>query len=620
MTITVQSGAMMKDVVEEAAKEGLALPAMIYWNGVLAAGVVSTGAHGSGLSGRGSGVYEYVVGMKLVVPAPPSQGYAKLITLSGSDPDLKAAKISLGTLEAISEISFALQPMFKTSFSASVKDDNDLEKEAESFLRASEYADIKWFPSHGKAIFVTNQVVSVDVPGDGLNMAVGSPITAMSVETILGYGLLKWEGKRARAISRCDDEIQANEDVDAICNEVEQVFSSATKGSGFLNDGKQFTGYPVIGFNHRMQASGGCQESHPNYQDNQKSCTPTKILDKNNTVCKWDRRLHTNVVFDVELRVSMFHLHEAIEDIKKIRDLSRSSLCDRSYFSVSGIFMRSVKKSGAYLGPAEDQVTLEVQTYRPRKAGIPKWNEDVFQEIQQMVIEKHRGVLHWGKSGGHLFDGVAKRAVNLEKFLEVKDRFDPSGVFSNDWTDGLFGIGGRRVEEFRDGCALDKMCKCREDKHCAPEKGYFCEREEFGTRLVFAGNHLDGDGGSFPGLGYPESDPDLKAAKISIGTLGAISEISFALQPMFKTSFSASVKDDNDLEKEAESFLRASEYADIKWFPSHGKAIFVTNQVVSVDVPGDGLNMAVGSPITAMSVETSACHCEYPKTLIGSPS
>ncbi|XP_057845592.2 L-gulonolactone oxidase 2 isoform X2 [Cryptomeria japonica] len=454
MTITVQSGAMMNDVIEAAAKEGLALPAMIYFTGVSAAGIISTGAHGSSLSGRGSGVYEYVVGMKLVVPAPPSQGYAKLITLG--DSDLKAAKISLGTLGAISEITFMLQPMFKCSFSASVKDDNDLEKEADSFLRASEYAYINWFPSHGKAIFLTNHVVSVDVPGDGLKNGVGSPTTASSVETT-AYQY---------------DKIQANEDVDAMCNVIDLLISSATKGFGFLNDGKQFTGYPVIGFNHRMQASGGCQGSDPNYQDNHNSCTPTKILDKNNTVCSWDRRLHNTLFFDVGLRVSTFNLHEAIQDIKKIRDLNPSSLCDRGIFG--GIYMRSVKKSDAYLGPAEDQVTLELQTYRPREAGVPKWNEDVFQEIEQMVIEKHRGVLHWGKAGGHLFEGVAKWAVDLEKFLEVKDRFDPSGVFSNYWTDALFGIGGKRVEELRDGCALDKMCKCREDRHCAPDKGYLC--------------------------------------------------------------------------------------------------------------------------------------------------
>lgn len=67
--------------------------------------------------------------------------------------------------------------------------------------------------------------------------------------------------------------------------------------------------------------------------------------------------------------------------------------------------------------------------------------------------------------------------------------------------------------------------------------------------------------GFFISLLLIESDSDLKVAKISLGTLGAISKITFTLQHMFKRSFSTTVKDDNDLENEAESFLRVSEYA-----------------------------------------------------------
>jgi hypothetical protein len=48
-------------------------------------------------------------------------------------------------------------------------------------------------------------------------------------------------------------------------------------------------------------------------------------------------------------------------------------------------------------------------------------------------------------------------------------------LFSNDWTDGLLGIDGKGVEVLRDGCAMEKLCKCREDKHCAPHKDYLCK-------------------------------------------------------------------------------------------------------------------------------------------------
>ncbi|GLJ25112.1 hypothetical protein SUGI_0480260 [Cryptomeria japonica] len=452
MTITVQSGTIMRDVIEAAAKHGLALPTMTYINGVSAAGVISTGAHGSGLKGKGSAVYEYVLGMRIIVPASPSEGYAKIISLTEADEDLKAAKLGLGTLGAISEITFALEPMFKRSVSVSVKDDYDLENEAERFLRAHTYGDIYWLPSHRKALFFASDRVSVDVAGDGINSFLGTPSRVVDIESS-AYQF---------------DAIQAKADVDAICNLVgNRTIQSAANGLGFLNDGKRFTGYPVVGFNHRMQTGGKCEQVSKQID---KSCTPTQILDKNETTCTWDRRVHSSLFFDVELRVPMSRLREAIVDMKKIRDLNPQRMCDQST-----IVMRSIKKSQAYLGPSRDQVTMELTTHRPREAGMPKWNEDVYQEIEQMVIEKYGGGLHWGKSGGHLFGGLAKRTVNLEGFLKVKERFDPKGVFSNDWTDGLLGIGGKGVEELRDGCALDKMCKCREDRHCAPNKGFLCK-------------------------------------------------------------------------------------------------------------------------------------------------
>ncbi|GLJ25482.1 hypothetical protein SUGI_0487870 [Cryptomeria japonica] len=452
MAITVQAGTMMSDVIEAAAKHSLALPAMTYISGVSAAGVISTGAHGSSFAGKGSGVYEYVVGMRIVVPASPSQSYAKIVTLTEADEDLKAAKLALGTLGAISEITFALQPMFKRSVSVSVTDDYDLENEAERFLRAHTFADINWFPSHRKAVFVANDRVSVDVAGDGINSILGTPSTVADIETS----------------AYLFDLIQAKADVTAICTVVgNRTLQFAANGNGFLNDGKLFTGYPVVGFNHRMQTSGEC-ERVPEQTD--VSCTPTHIFDKNDTICSWDRRVHSSLFFDVELRVPLSRLREAMEDIKKLRDLDPQKMCDGTI-----IPMRSIKKSEVYLGPTEDQVTIELLTYRPREAGTPKWNEDVYQEIEQMVIEKYGGGLHWGKSGGHLFGGLAKRTVNLQGFLKVKDRFDPQRVFSNDWTDSLFGIRGKVVEELRDGCALDKMCKCREDRHCAPEKGSLCK-------------------------------------------------------------------------------------------------------------------------------------------------
>lgn len=72
-----------------------------------------------------------------------------------------------------------------------------------------------------------------------------------------------------------------------------------------------------------------------------------------------------------------------MEDVEEIRDLNPQRMCDQDI-----IYIRSIKKSEAYLGPTEDQVTMEFVTYRPREAGTPEGNEDVYQEMEQMVIEK----------------------------------------------------------------------------------------------------------------------------------------------------------------------------------------------------------------------------------------
>ncbi|CAL9766611.1 unnamed protein product [Musa acuminata subsp. burmannicoides] len=448
--MTFEAGITLRQLLDAAAARGLALPHSPYWQGVTLGGLLSTGSHGSSLFGKGSAVHEYVVGMRLVVPSPvPVNGYyAKIVNLGEDDPDLLAAKVSLGVLGVISQqVTLQLEPMFKRSITHRVLGDVGFEQTISSYAVTTYYGDISWFPSQGRVVYRDDIKVPITTKGKGENdLLVFRAQSSIDVAS-------------ARASEELL-ELTGNAGGKCVLSR-SQVDTQIANGMGLKNnDGglSDFTGYPVIGNQSDMQSSGSCLRSA---EDN--------LL----TACGFDPRFAGSFYHQTAISIPFTTVADFIADVKKLRDAHSNALCGTELYF--GFFMRFLRNSTAYLGKTDDVVEIDITYYRSRDPKRPRLYEDVLEEIEQMALFKYHGLPHWGKNRNVGFLNIKnKLGAKLDKFVSAMQKYDSKGLFSSDWTDAVLGLRGKEVVVQGDGCALEGLCICATDDHCAPKQGYYC--------------------------------------------------------------------------------------------------------------------------------------------------
>ncbi|KAK7338131.1 hypothetical protein VNO77_18731 [Canavalia gladiata] len=441
-TATVQSGVTLKQFINEVAKAGLALPYTPYWWGLTMGGIMGTGAHGSSLWGKGSSVHDHVVALTIVRSAGPEHGYAKVQSLGEEDEDINAAKVSLGLLGVISRITLKLEPLFKRSITYLAKNDSDLGDKAAAFGEQHEFADIIWYPNQHKAVYRVDDRVPINISGSGIYDFI--PFRSTSS---LELALLRTTEDVQESISHADGKCL-----------LAKIATNALMAAayGLTNNGKIFTGFPVIGFQHHLQASGSCLESDKD----------PKIKS-----CPWDLRVKGEFFHQTAFSIGLSVVKNFIEDVQKLVELEPKGFCGIEIYN--GILMRYVKGSSAYLGKQEEAIDFDITYYRSKDPMSPRLSEDIIEEIEQLGIFKYGGLPHWGKNRNVAFEGVMNKYKNAGKFFKVKDAYDLQGLFSSEWTDQVLGLK-EGVTISKDGCALEGLCICSQDSHCAPRKGYFC--------------------------------------------------------------------------------------------------------------------------------------------------
>ncbi|KAI3695197.1 hypothetical protein L1987_78187 [Smallanthus sonchifolius] len=445
MLITLESGVTLRQLIDEAAKRGLAFPYTPYWWGLTIGGLLGTGAHGSTLWGDGSAIHNHMVQMRIVTAGSQEDGYAKVRTLEENgkfDDDMKAAKVSLGVLGVISQVTLKLQPMFKRTVTFVTKDDTDLSDQVATFGRQHEFADITWYPSQKRVVYRIDDRVSSDVSGNGV-----------------------WDHPGFRAVPSLallilrstEEDQEAKGDVAGKCNGGKLTTNTLIETAfGLTNDGVIFKGYPVVGYQNRLQASGGCLRS---------------LKDAEITACPWDSRVKGLFFHQTTFSIVLSKAKDFIQDVQKLASIAPQSLCGIDLYN--GILMRYVTGSNAYIGQQEDSVDFDITYYRSKKPETPRLYEDVLEEIEQMAVFKYGGLPHWGKNRNVAFIGAINKYKRGREFFSIKEKYDPLGLFSSEWTDQVLGLkGGLTV--VKEGCALEGLCVCSEDIHCAPQKRYLC--------------------------------------------------------------------------------------------------------------------------------------------------
>ena len=131
---------------------------------------------------------------------------------------------------------------------------------------------------------------------------------------------------------------------------------------------------------------------------------------------------------EMEYAIPREHAVEAIRRVKAVAE--RADL--RVPFPIE---VRWVAPDDAFLSPATGRDTCYIAVHM--YAGMP-W-ETYFRAVED-TLDEFDARPHWGKRHFRTAETLAPRYPDWNRFADVRKRFDPDGVFVNDYTARVLGI------------------------------------------------------------------------------------------------------------------------------------------------------------------------------------
>ncbi|ORX77920.1 FAD-binding domain-containing protein [Basidiobolus meristosporus CBS 931.73] len=430
-TVTAQAGVRVVDLLKHLNANGLGIVNMPNFGEVTVAGALGTGAHGSSLK-HVTAMSDMVVSMRVVT------GTGELKTITGSL--LDAFRVHIGAVGLVYDVTFKVIPAYKVHVqNYPVPESQLLDGTLEAMAEEYDLFQAWWFPGTSTVVASNGTYVPVTQKGeDRWNF-----ISSMDPKDVTG-------------LVNSFEQVQATRNLTELRlmeADGERSFwtTTATKLPIYANPSGGLSN-PAVGFPHDMMTQ---------------TCNP----------CFWDPTVN-KVPFDIRdisMGFPMEHLKDVVRDIQEI--LKRYP----AYFPFNGIWFRFSPPTNGWMSLSYGRKTVHIEFITPSRIdniNDPRLGLEATQLIGQTLINKYDARPHWGKNGQYYFSHEVRAAAHpkLKDFARLVRRYDPRGVFSNDFTNRIFNDIPSKLNPAIKHCALEDSCLCSSDNDCA--NGQVCAKED----------------------------------------------------------------------------------------------------------------------------------------------